>query len=108
MYLGELIAVLEAADSDMIVPVGFTRPHSYRGYYEDLAFEPTANSTVAAMLAAAREALGTTYQGYKGGDYKMHDYTDVWLAYYGCVGEGIGPLLLSYMLGNPLVPERRR
>jgi hypothetical protein len=99
MTLGELIAVLEKADPNKVVPVGFDNPHSYRGYYEELAFEPAANVRVASMLACAREALGRTYQGYKGGDFKMGEYSPVWIANYGECGEGIGPVLLAYMLG---------
>ena len=99
MTLGELIERLEAADPDRIVRVGFSNPHSYRGHYVELAFEPAENVTVASMLEAARSALGSTYEGWKGGDFTMHEYTDVWLAIEGRTGEGIGPTLLDYMLG---------
>lgn len=61
MTLDELIAALDAADPDLVLPDGFTNPHSYRGYYEQLAFEPAQDVRVADMLADAREALGTTY-----------------------------------------------
>jgi hypothetical protein len=40
MYLTNLIAFLEKYDPAQVVPVGFHRPHSYRGYYDQLAFEP--------------------------------------------------------------------
>lgn len=100
MTLSELIKALEAADQTRVVPRGFSNPHSYRGYYQDLAFEAASNITVAEMLAAARGALGQTFEGYKGGEYKMGEYTEVWLAAYGCCGESIGPTLLSYMLGE--------
>lgn len=106
LELGELIAALEQADQEAIVPVGFTNPHSYRGYYNELAFEPAANVRVADMLAAAREALGSTYSGYKGGDYTMDQYSPTWLSH---IGEGhaetIGVVLLSYMLGKPDMPS---
>ena len=105
MYLEELIEALEAADPEQTVPVGFGNPHSYRGDYSDLAFQPAANVTVASMLSAAREALGSTYHGYKGGAYTMHEYSRVWLAWYGETGESIGPVLLSYMLGKPAKPK---
>lgn len=98
MYLGKLIEILESADPELVVPEGFHNPHSYRGFYEDLAFEPAMNVTVGAMLKCAREALGTTYQGYKGGDYTMHEYTDVWIANYGSEGDGISEMLIRYML----------
>lgn len=100
MDLGQLIARLEKEPADRVVPMGFGKPHSYRGYYGELAFEPVADTTVGEMLAAAKEALGTTYVGYKGGEYKMDKYTPVWLANWGDTGESIGPVLLGYMLGK--------
>ena len=105
MYLVELITFLEKCDPAIVVPVGFQEPHSYRGDYFKLAFEPAINVTVGSMLACAREALGSTYQGYKGGDYKMTKYTEVHIALYGQTGEEIGPILLSYMMGKPGVPD---
>lgn len=100
MTLGDLIAFLEAVPPETVVPLGFHCPHSYRGYYCDLAFEPAKNVTVGAMLADARSALGATFEGYKGGDYEMSADTDVWLANYGDCGESIGPVLLRYMTGQ--------
>lgn len=100
MMLGELIEYLEKEDPDKVVPLGFRQPDSYRGYYDQLAFEPVKNITVGAMLACAKEAMGKTYQGYKGGDFEMHQYTDVWLACWGECGEGIGETLLDYMMGK--------
>ena len=98
MTLGELIAALEKLDPDLVVPFGFHHPHSYRGYYDQLAFEPRENVTVGSMLADAREALGTTYEGWKGGDYTMSEWTDVWLAQEGSTGETIGPHFLGLIL----------
>ncbi len=100
MTLEELIHALEWASPDLRVPLGFANPHSYRGYYTDLAFEPEEDTTVREMLACAKSALGQTYSGYKGGDYTMSGYTDVWLAFHGFTGETIGPVLLDYMLGR--------
>jgi hypothetical protein len=100
MTLGELIAVLETAEPDLVLPLGFSNPHSYRGDYMDLAFEPTVNVTVGAMLADARTALGNTYQGWKGGDYTMDAYTECWLAEEGSSAdsETVGPILLTLLL----------
>lgn len=68
----------------MEVPQGFNRPHSYRGYYDRVAFEPVRKPmTVEFMLAAAKGALGKTFRGYKGGDYLMDENTPVHLASYG-------------------------
>lgn len=104
MVLRDLIDELKARPADRAVPVGFGNPHSYRGYYEDLAFEPVNETTVGAMLAAAEGAMGQTYQGYKGGYYTMRECTDCWLAEEGSTGEGIGPVLIGYMCG-PRIPE---
>ena len=105
MILKELIAALEAADSRMVVPHGFTNPHSYRGYYEQLAFEPAQNVTVDRMLADARFALDATFEGYKGGDFTMTEDTDCWLATWGALGETLGPTLLRLMLEAGTVQE---
>mgnify|MGYP001566973054 CR=1 FL=1 len=104
MELAELIAVLEAApDQNQIVPDGFTNPHSYRGYYEQLAFEPAQNVRIKDMLRDARKALGSTYEGWKGGDYTMDELTECWLAEEGHGGgETLGPLLVRLMLERPL------
>lgn len=104
MTLAELITALEAEDPSKVVPLGFTHPHSHRADYCDLAFEPARNVTVAAMLADARSALGATFQGWKGGDFEMREYTDCWLAAEGCCGETIGPILLTLMLAAGKTP----
>ncbi len=101
LCLESLINVLEDEPADKRVKVGFKNPHSYRGYYHDLAFEVTEDVTVGEMLADARSALGATYQGWKGGDYIMREHTSVWLVpEEGCSGETIGALLLHLLLQN--------
>lgn len=86
MTLGELIAQLETLPADAIVKRGFTKPHSYRGYYKCLAFEPANDVTVASMLAACHEADGAVYEGWKGGDFGMDRGTTVFLATEGRTG----------------------
>lgn len=99
MNLGEIIEKLEKRDPKLIVPNGFSHPHSYRGYYWDLAFEPDRNTTVGEMLEAARSAVGTTYQGWKGGDFTMDVYSDCWLSMEGeCSGDSLSAMLLDYIL----------
>jgi hypothetical protein len=95
LTLGALIGALEKAppgariafSHDAMFGPGF--PHSYRGYYEDLAFEPMPPPTVAEFLPKCREALGKTFGGYKGGDYTMSDTTPLWCAEYGHCGLAI-------------------
>lgn len=100
MTLGELIVTLKTADPNKVCKIGLGKPHSYRGYFDQLAFEPVKDVTVAAMLKDAEESVGKTFEGYKGGDYTMSLHTDVWLAKYSECGEGIGPLLIAFMLGT--------
>lgn len=102
--LGEIIKHLEGLPRDQSVAEGFGNPHSYRGYYEDLAFEPVENTTVGEMLDAAREALGQTFGGYKGGDYHMDEGTDCWLAEYGCTGV---PIMLPDVQRTYLLPAAK-
>lgn len=64
----------------MIVPHGFDSPHSYRGFYEDLAFKPKENARIGDMLIAA----------------KMEEWTNCWIAEYGNGGgDKIGPTILK-------------
>lgn len=112
MTLNELIAALSAESSSRVIKHGFANPHSYRGFYDQLAFEPAPNITIASMLACARSALGATYTGYKGGEFRMDGATDVWLAKYGECGEQITSLALKYMLahdaGEPISKPAKR
>jgi hypothetical protein len=97
--LGGIIARLEQEDPARVLPIGFANPHSYRGDYSDLAFEPVRDIKIGDMLAAARSALGTTFEGYKGGDNTMDEHTDCWISEHGCSSDNkIGPLLLELML----------
>jgi len=102
MTLIKLIEFLEKRDPNIICPIGFNNPHSYKGFYNDVAFEPVNNITVRDMLYFAKEALGSTYQGYKGGDFIMDEFVDCYLAYCGSRGERIGPILLNYMVGETI------
>lgn len=105
LSLGELIARLEREyqqHPQKRIKIGFTHPHSYRGYYEQLAVEHAQGVAVGDMLAAAQSALGRTFQGWKGGDYEMRDYTEVWLVQEegSSAGESLGAVLLELMLAQ--------
>lgn len=58
-------------------------PHSYRGYYSDLAFKTGEDTTVGAFLRDCRASLGETFEGYKGGDFPMDAETPLWASTYG-------------------------
>lgn len=96
--LGGLIEFLKA-NPGRTLRVGFSNPHSYRGYYDQLAFSPTDWQSTDEALKIVEPCLGQTFQGYKGGDFVMRDYTEVWFATYGdSGGQMIGPMLLQLLL----------
>lgn len=92
--LGNLIEDLEKYPSDAYVsiepfglyPTGFG---SYRGYYEDLSIRYTTeqyNDDVldcGKLLEKAKECVGKTFYGYKGGEFTMTKNSVIWLANYG-------------------------
>lgn len=101
MNLGELIDALKKADPDLIVADGFCAPHSYRGYYDHVAFEPRRDVSVRHMLAAAESAVGATYEGWKGGTYTMDRDSVVHIAKEGHTDEayeGLDPRHLDLIL----------
>lgn len=94
LSLGALRELAEQFDKAVFIiaeeGVGITNEHSYRGYYDDLAFERSSEPTPAAeVIAMCDRALSQTYEGYKGGDFNYAPDTPLWLAAYGCTGEAI-------------------
>lgn len=90
LNIGDLIDACVANPSGLVVVGGgwgLGKEHSYRGYYNELAFkpvsEPTASSEVHTMC---QRALVDTYEGYKGGDYRYDRDTPIWFAAYGGTG----------------------
>ena len=97
MNLKELIEQLSDMSPDATVPHGFGAPMSYRGYYDEVAFEPEENARIGDMLQHAKTALGATFTGYKGGEFTMHEDTPCWIAEYGQSSPNsdlIGPTLV--------------
>ncbi len=83
MTLGELIERLEAMPPLNMVDK-LESPHSYRGYYSDLAFERGESKMMATeLLAIAKECMGKEFEGYKGGEFLMGQSTPVWISNYG-------------------------
>jgi len=57
---------------------------SYRGYYDQLAIEPGEDqSSVKETIKLLEEAIGKEFTGYKGGTFRMNDYTMIWCSEYG-------------------------
>ena len=96
--LGDIIDFLKTLDPNTPVRDGFGEPHSYRGYYDQVAFKPAQNTTVGLMLSAAESAIGPTFTGYKGGEYTYDRYTDAWIAELGRTGDALSVRLLRYMV----------
>lgn len=88
MKLKEIIEILSLLPEDKILEEGFGFPHSYRGYYDELAFEPRSNVAVKDMQILARLCIGATFRGYKGGEFQMHADTECHISYYGSSCEG--------------------
>lgn len=89
--IGELIEALEQADSKSL-PVLTSHapdksvecPHSYRGYYSDLALEPSSTiANVETVLNFMKDVEDTYETGYKGGDYLMDRDVPVWISNQG-------------------------
>lgn len=104
MTLGELISELEKHDTHKRVRHGFGEGASYRGYYEQLAFEPKENVLVIDMLQHARRCVGVTMQGYKGGSFEMDESSLVHIAEWGC-SSGDDDHLCIYRLREMLNDE---
>lgn len=87
MTLGTMIKYLESLNQDSFIQ-GMSNPHSYRGYYCDLAFEPQSEGTkVSDALQMCRSCMGEIFEGYKGGEYVMGALTPVWISCYGSCGK---------------------
>jgi hypothetical protein len=90
MVLKDLIDTLSAlpADAEVVMDCGTvpTRLMSWRGKYADLTLDHRGGSSgpsVAVLLDDAQQAIGKTFEGYKGGEYEMRSDTPVWADPYG-------------------------
>lgn len=90
MRLGTLIRHLSACSQDATVKYDFCGfvpdgLDSYRGYYDQLAlgFKPWEKVVVKDLVALLKKAIGKTFQGYKGGNYKMDESTEIWVSGHG-------------------------
>jgi len=92
MTLGEMIEALKEMTPDTEIR-GLGELYSYRGYYCDLAFEPSDDDELASeLLARCTDAMGAVFTGYKGGDFVMGALTPLWVS---CYGEASGQRIMS-------------
>jgi hypothetical protein len=89
------------------VKYGFNNPHSYRGYYDELAFEVIRKETpIANILDDVKSAVDTTYEGWKGGEFKMGKDTPIWLVEgMGRTGTQISTFMLALLLNDESLAE---
>jgi len=100
--LGELITELKKLPREQKLNFSLCNPHSYRGYYEELAFEPcVSDRTIGELLDDAVYANGTTFRGWKGGNFLMTEDTTVWISFNGSNGQPLTDLALRFILQNP-------
>jgi hypothetical protein len=101
LTLGEMIEKCESIlagfkEGEAVPRVGFdfeglipTELDSWRGTYSELAlgFRAEENGVeLEDFLKMLKDAVGKTYEGYKGGEYTMWEDTPVWVANYGIPG----------------------
>lgn len=98
MTLESMIQLLREKPQDWIIMYDWNglcpgSPMSYRGYYEDLAFDWQRDSfrkvTVSDFRKVCENTLHSTFVGYKGGNYTMGPNTPLWAASYGSTGRAI-------------------
>ena len=109
--LGELIDKLGTESHSSPVKVqwwstltNYGAVDSYRGYYSDLAIDNGDDRewTVAEVLADLNAADGKTFEGYKGGDYRMSGDTLVWVSGYGEY-TGVGATGVEFIEGTVVI-----
>ena len=92
--LGSIIKKLQTFGADEVIKIhGYLGrklyfPHSYRGFYENLAFETREGEmTVGEMISFLQSVIGETFEGYKGGDFIMNENTKLWVSTYGSTSD---------------------
>jgi len=98
MTLREAIEALEQFPADAPTSRSFTRPHSYRGDYESLAIERSSlPTTMGCHVMMLRDCVGSCFSGWKGGEFWMHDDTNVYIASVGS-SDGAEPMTMESLL----------
>ena len=78
MELKEFKDYIENTDNGKQFNYGISKPFSWRGSYDEVAFEILEQPmTREEILANIEKAYKGTFYGYKGGEYTYKDYTEV-------------------------------
>jgi hypothetical protein len=106
IQLGAVIKQLKKLPKETVFMYGFHEPHSYRGYYEQVAFEPLNIATAEALLMSCEAAMEGVYIGWKGGEY-TYDCSSVFnIAHKGTTSpRSTYTLFLAELMGYMKVPE---
>lgn len=100
MLLGDFADIfLNMKDNYFVFEDAFSSAHSYRGYYDELAFEPASNVSLAEIKREINKAFNESFEGYKGGEYKYDSDTPVHLACYGSAVDGSGQAFSALVKG---------
>lgn len=100
--IGEAIEILEKVPKyytikfcDYLYPdISF---HSYRGYYEDVAFAVVGEETsVGEWLGLLKDKVGGNIYGWKGGEYVVKKDTALWVADHSTCG----PFVKDFLVNN--------
>jgi hypothetical protein len=95
-------------NDDFVFKTAISTPHSYRGYYDELAFESDDNVTLREVKESIHKAETESFEGYKGGEYNYDGRTTCHLTYYGGCNEDddikfealVGKMLIEYVMAN--------
>lgn len=77
LTLGKLKEGFEKLDPNKVLKIGISEPFSWRGSYDEVAFNILKNVTVKECLDNIEKAFTETFYGYKGGEYMYFDGTVV-------------------------------
>lgn len=87
--LGDFLDILRMADPEELIPLA--NPHSYRGYYSDLALEPVDDEPIKIwqLINQLSDVIDTELTGWKGGEFLMSADTPIWVAPEGTTGAAL-------------------
>jgi hypothetical protein len=104
MNISDIITELHRFDGSTFVTMKYNHVEgnwgdldSYRGYYSELSVDSGDEvADVSYVIKTLSEAIGRTFNGYKGGNYKMSGGTELYWAEYGCLGPVASKVYKSY------------
>lgn len=118
MNLGEVKAAFDVLENnDFVFTDGFNKPHCYRGYYNEVAFEPAKFVSLAEIKTTLNAAMFETFVAWKGGEYEYDENTPVNLSLIGmCNNDDAENFekLVSFMLNEyfdadqTVAPKKKR